>query len=240
MKIPYPVIQLGFILTTLISYGILLRHLKKSLQHTSFTEQKKKNIFSFTIAALVAWGGITAVLSLSGFFGDFSTFPPRIIIVLIVPLISIVWMLSTKTTGEILKHVPADKLVGLQSFRIVVEILLWMLFIDNLLPVQMTFEGRNPDVLSGLTAPIVGLLIARKKIARPALIAWHVVCLALLVNIVAIAILSMPTPFRQFMNEPTNTVVATFPVVWLPAFLVPLAYGLHFLSLRQLFIVKDE
>jgi hypothetical protein len=43
----------------------------------------------------------------------------------------------------------------------------------------------------------------------------------------------MPTPFRVFMNEPSNTIVAKFPIVWLPALLVPLAYGLHFLSLRQ-------
>ncbi|MEL6651576.1 MAG: hypothetical protein AAFQ87_12320, partial [Bacteroidota bacterium] len=57
--------------------------------------------------------------------------------------------------------------------------------------------------------------------------------LVLLFIIVSMAILSMPTPFRQFLNEPSNAVMATFPFIWLPAFLVPLAFCLHLLSLRQ-------
>ena len=97
----------------------------------------------------------------------------------------------------------------------------------------MTFEGRNFDILSGLSAIVVAVLITKNKISPPLVIAWNFAGLALLVNIVTIAILSMPTPLRVFMNEPANTIVTKFPVVWLPALLVPLAYGLHFLSLRQ-------
>ena len=40
-------------------------------------------------------------------------------------------MVSTKTTKEILLHTPAETIIGLQSFRIFVEILLWLLFIDK-------------------------------------------------------------------------------------------------------------
>jgi hypothetical protein len=36
------------------------------------------------------------------------------------------------------------------------------------------------------------------------------------------------------MNEPANLLVTKFPFIMLPGMLVPLAYGLHFLSLRQL------
>ena len=97
----------------------------------------------------------------------------------------------------------------------------------------MTFEGRNLDILSGITAPLIAFLISRKKISKPITILWNIACLGLLANIVITAILSMPTPFRVFMNEPANTIVAEFPIVWLPALLVPLAYGLHFLSIRQ-------
>jgi hypothetical protein len=66
------------------------------------------------------------------------------------------------------------------------------------------------------------------------MIVWNVMGLLLLVNIVTIALLSMPTPFQYFHNEPMNTIVLKFPFVFLPGLLVPLAYGLHFLSLRQL------
>jgi hypothetical protein len=116
---------------------------------------------------------------------------------------------------------------------------LWALFVQNQLPVQMTFEGRNFDVLSGLSAPIIAYLIARQKISATGILIWNVVCLGLLLNILGIAILSMPAPLRVFMNEPANTIVASFPVSWLPGFLVPLAYGLHFFSLRQLAVKRS-
>jgi hypothetical protein len=38
------------------------------------------------------------------------------------------------------------------------------------------------------------------------------------------------------MNEPANTLVAKFPFILLPGVLVPLAYGLHILSLRQIYL----
>jgi len=110
-----------------------------------------------------------------------------------------------------------------------------MLFIQELLPIQMTFEGRNFDILAGITGPIVAYLAYSKKVlSRSVVIAWNILCLGLLINIVVTALLSIPSPFRYFMNEPANTIVAEFPIIWLPGFLVPLAYGLHFLSLRKL------
>jgi len=69
---------------------------------------------------------------------------------------------------------------------------------------------------------------------------WNIACLGLLINIVTVAILSMPVPFQYFFNEPVNTAVAKFPYAFLPAFLVPLAYMLHFFSLRQLSIKESE
>jgi len=55
----------------------------------------------------------------------------------------------------------------------------------------------------------------------------------LLVNVLVIAVLSMPTPLRVFHNEPANTLLAYFPYIYLPGVLVPLAYTLHIFSLRQ-------
>lgn len=57
---------------------------------------------------------------------------------------------------------------------------------------------------------------------------------ALLATIVTVAFLSAPTPLRVFMNEPANTIVTTFPYVWLPAFLVQAALFGHVLVFRWL------
>jgi hypothetical protein len=240
MNTTYLLTQLGFAATTIVYFWLFLRQLQKSLQATSFPDERKKRILRGTTLALTGWAVLTGILSLSGFLGDFSSFPPNMMIVLIVPLTAIIWMVNTKTTKEILLHTPAETIIGLQSFRVFVELLLWMLFITNLAPVQMTFEGRNLDILSGITAPLVAFLVYRKKLSRTWTIVWNIACLGLLANIVITAILSMPTPFRVFLNDPANTIVAEFPIIWLPALLVPLAYGLHFLSIRQLLLVETK
>lgn len=233
----YFIAATGFVLLTIVCYTLLLRELKHALLKTSIPLQNQNKIFYRTKFSLIGWFIVVSILSLSGVLQDFSGFPPKLFIVLIIPFITI--LIITFSTGlkEILQAIPPQKIIRLQTFRVFVEILLWWLFIQNLLPVQMTFDGRNFDIIAGLTAPIIAYLGFTKKILpKSVLIIWNILCLGLLVNIVTIAALSMPTTIRVFMNEPANTIVAHFPIVLLPAFLVPLAYGAHFFSLRQLLL----
>jgi hypothetical protein len=86
--------------------------------------------------------------------------------VLGVPMIVILVFTFSKTGKEILLHVPPENIIRLQAFRFFVELLLLALFLEDQAPIQMTFDGRNFDVLSGITAPIVALLFAKGKISR--------------------------------------------------------------------------
>jgi hypothetical protein len=233
MKNLFAFTQFGFIVLTVICYALLLVWLNQALRESDFTEKKKRNIFRGTLAGLVFWLIVTAILAAAGILSDFSSLPPRFFMVLIVPLIVIILIARTDSLKEILRHVAPEKLIYLQSFRIFVEILLWMLYLEQKLPIQMTFEGRNFDVLAGLTAVVVAFLLQRKIIGKRFIYVWNIFSLILLTNIVTIAILSTPVPFRVFMNEPANTIVTTFPFVWLPALLVPMAYGLNVLSFVQ-------
>lgn len=221
----------GFVLLTALFFGLVLRQLRKALAKTGWPEERQKRIQSRAMMVIIGWAVIVAVLSMTGFTRRMELFPINLAPVLLVPLIGILFITFSGTTKHILQFVPVQALTRLQVFRVFVEILLWMLFIENLLPVQMTFEGINFDIVAGLTAPFAAYLFATN---RKAMIAWNVVSLCLLINIVTIAILSTPTPLRVFFNEPANTIVAVFPFIFLPTFLVPLAYGLHFLSLRKL------
>jgi hypothetical protein len=112
--------------------------------------------------------------------------------------------------------------------------LLWLLFVASLVPENMSCEGRNFDILAGLTAPFIAWALRKNKISKTIAIVWNLACLGLLINIVTIAFLSTPSPIRVFFEEPSSSVVAVFPISFLPGFLVPLAYTLHFFSLKQL------
>jgi hypothetical protein len=231
----FPLTKAGFAIVTIVYFFLLLREIQKAAKVSAIDESKKKKFIIYIIVALVGWIVFVAVWSFSGMLGNFSLFPLNMGPILVIPLITAIVFTFSKTFTEVLSHIPLHRLAYLQSFRIFVEVLIWMLFVDNLLPIQMTFEGRNFDVISGVTGVIVGYLSSQGKLSRTVLIIWNIACLILLINIVTIAILSMPVPFRVFMNEPSNTVVGQFPISLLPAMLVPLAYMLHFFSLRKLF-----
>jgi hypothetical protein len=233
MKTSYLFTQLGFASVTLATWYFFFKIFRSSLAASPFSEERRKRLFRNTLLAVVGWTIVVSALSLRGVLSDFTVLPPRFAIVVLVPLITIIFVVRTETVKILLQHTDPAAIIVLQSFRIAVEVLLWLLFIQNLAPVQMTFEGRNFDVLSGLTALPVAWLASRKQLSSAWLTAWNLGCLALLINIVATALLSMPTPIRVFMNDPSSVIVTRFPVVWLPALLVPMAYGLQFLSLRQ-------
>ena len=103
----------------------------------------------------------------------------------------------------------------------------------------MTFEGRNFDILSGISAPIMAWLAFRNgKINRPLLLIWNVLALLLLINIVTNAILSVPSPLQKFAFDQPNVGILYFPFIWLPSTVVPIVLFSHLVSFYQL-LKKD-
>ncbi|MEP6677579.1 MAG: hypothetical protein ABJA78_20630, partial [Ferruginibacter sp.] len=130
------------------------------------------------------------------------------------------------------------RLLLLHSLRIFVETVLLLLYIHKVVPQIMTFEGRNLDILSGISALIIFFLF-KKANNRLFLLIWNFAGLALLINIVVIAILSAPFPFQQFGFDQPNIAILNFPFVWLPSVVVPLVLLSHLAAIRQL-IVKNK
>ena len=188
-----------------------------------------------TAAALAAWLAFTGLLARAGVFADFSRLPPRLLIAIVVPLLTLVALCRSAAVGRLVDAAPPGWLVYPQAFRIVMELILWQLYVAGAAPALMTFEGRNVDIVVGLTAPLIAWLCFGRRVwtARAALW-WNVAGILILLNVVVHAQLAAPTPFRRIVTDPPPTFIAHLPWIWLPAFLVPLAWGLHALSIRQL------
>ncbi len=230
--------QIIFPILTVVFFYLLLDEFRVALNRTNRPDESKRKFMRGLYWALGIWVVVVSAWSLSGMFGRFDLFPLNAGPVIIVPLIAIPVFVFSGRTADVIAQMAQPVVMRLQVFRLFVELGLWGLFVSGQLPVQMTFEGRNFDILAGITGPIAAYLFATNRLGRGVLIVWNVLCLCLLLNIVVIAILSMPTPFQYFTNEPANTIVTEFPVSFLPGFLVPLAYALHFISLRQAFSEK--
>lgn len=181
-----------------------------------------------------AWLAFTGVLAARGVLMDFSAVPPRLAIVVLPPVVLALAVAFGAADG-LLRALPPRWPVAAQVFRVGVEVLLWQLAGARLIAEMMTFNGANFDIVTGITAPVVAWLAFRGgRVRRGAVIAWNVAGLALLANVVARGLLSAPTPFRMIVTDPPNTIVARFPIVWLPGFFVATALLLHAVSLRQM------
>lgn len=166
----------------------------------------------------------------------FDTRPPSMLIVVVV-MLALSFAVGFSRIGARLSTLPLAALVALQAFRLPLELLLDRAWQDGVMPVQMSYSGRNFDIVTGASAIVVALLLATSTSPAFRLRAtqlWNVVGILLLVNILAIAILSMPTPLRVFKNEPPNTWIAQAPFVWLPALFVAIAIIGHIVVFRRL------
>ena len=134
---------------------------------------------------------------------------------------------------------PLAVLVGVQGFRLPLELLMHRAYEDGLMPVQMSYSGLNFDIVTGITALIVGALLATGRAGVPTARAWNVMGTLLLVNIISIALLSAPTPWRVFRDGPANVWITTVPYVWLPTVMVAFAILGHIVIYRRLRAGRD-
>jgi hypothetical protein len=227
-------------MTTLRGPAIVLLTLAIFCATTLLIElfRKQRRTLYITAAIVALWFIVVGELALLSFFANFTSLPPHLLFALILPAVAFaIFSFAAKSLPEALHQTPISWLIAFQTFRIVVEIILWRGYKLGVIPIQMTFDGRNVDILLGLTAPLAAWLTARfyKQSGSTTFgILWNIAGLASLINIAIVAILSMPTPLRRFMNDPPNTLLTHFPFIYLPAVLVPAGYITHFLSIRQL------
>jgi len=183
---------------------------------------------------VLVWLVVTGLAGWLGLARDFQRVPPPMFVLLLAAVVLAVVTAMSRVGSRLVAEAGIVWLIGVQAFRVAVEVFLdWGHRVD-LVPVQMTFEGRNWDIVSGVSAAAVAWLAARRQAPRWLVLLWNCVGLALLLNIVVIAVLSMPTPLRRFHNEPVNSFIAYFPYIWLPTFLVQLALFGHLLVFRWL------
>ena len=151
-------------------------------------------------------------------------------------LVVIVLLLATRKGRSFTDELDLKKITLLHVVRIPVEIILFLLASRKVIPELMTFAGRNFDILSGITAPIIYFICFRNSHLsnRKLLLAWNFICLALLLNIIINAVLSLPYSSQLFAFDQPNMAVLYFPFAWLPSFIVVVVLYCHLAAIRQL------
>jgi len=218
-----------FTLLVLIMAGLAGKVIGRTRMQGVSSAGRSAAVLSFGGAYLVAPG----VLALSGVLNQYTPLPRPMLVIL--PLTAATLVVAFSGFGaRLAASLPLSALVGFQLFRLPLELILHRLAGEELIPYVMTYSGWNFDILTGLSAGVLGVALWRREVPRTALLAWNVAGLLLLATIVTIAALAAPGPLQTFRDGPPNMLLSTFPYVWLPTVLVQLALMGHILTFRHL------
>lgn len=227
-------VSLVFILTTFATAAVFLLAVKQA---------ETIGLASRILLVLIPlWMILQAVIGVSGFYQvTEGVLPPRIALAGVLPANLVILGYFIFFRQQFVEKLPLQWLTLLHMIRIPVELVLYWLFLGKAVPEVMTFAGRNFDIVSGILAPVVYFAAFRNGVTnRRILIAYNVLGLILLANIVTTAVLSLPTPMQLLAFDQPNRAVLYFPYVWLPSVVVPIVLFSHLAALWQLLCKGDD
>ncbi len=160
--------------------------------------------------------------------------PPTMVVVFMLVFVLSVGLGVSPVGRRLAAGLPFVVLVGVQAFRLPLELMMHRAYEYGLMPRQMSYSGLNFDIVTGITAIVVVVLLATGRAGAGTVRAWNWLGTLLLINIVLIAGLSAPTPWRVFRDAPANTWIATAPYIWLPTVMVAFAILGHIVIYRAL------
>lgn len=232
MLINLPVyIIIVFIITVIITLSFFYLSIRKS--SSTIAKSRANRV----LIVMIGWLLIQAGFTINNIYRAHpDTVPIRLGLGGVLPImLAIIILFSTTSGRKFIDSLSLKFLTYLHVVRIPVELVLYWLFIHKAVPQIMTFEGRNFDIIAGLTAPLIGYFTFSKKLfSTKILLIWNFICLGLLLNIVITAVLSAPFPFQQLAFDQPNIGILYFPFNWLPTFIVPVVLFSHLTSIRQL------
>jgi hypothetical protein len=190
--------------------------------------------FGIALAVIAAWMAVTGLAARSGLLADFARRPPPMMFVVTGTAIAGLAVGLSRVGAQLASGLSFATLIGIQSFRLPLELVMHRAAREGVMPVHMSFAGYNFDIVAGASAILVAILLATGKAPRTLAMAWNLLGALLLVTIVIIGVSSLPM-FAAFGSSPDrlNTWMAYFPFVWLPTVMVAAAFAGHIVIARK-------
>jgi hypothetical protein len=192
----------------------------------------------WVLTGLLVWLSYAGLLGYAGVLKNMTMRPPGIVFlvvpVLVFLLVFLAFVVLSSAGARVALAIPLWILLGAQSFRVGVELFLHQLWIDGLVPKMLTFDGANVDIYVGASAVLIAWLSGRGRLGLRLALAWNVLGLLALANVVTRAVLTAPGPLHLIHAEVPNLLLSTFPFLFIPGLFVPLGVVLHLLALRSI------
>lgn len=221
----------------LIVYGgILILAIAMAIGWTVRMAQHSKPLgkaAGISFAAILLLGGLASHL---GWFADTTAQPPTFVLVEGALLLGFAGFAMSRQGLALARTLPWKVLIGLQVFRLPLELVMLWAAIVGIMPKAFSMLGYNFDVVTGALSLALVIAIAKKgRLPKAVLWLWNGIGIVCLAAIGVLAALTSPN-IHAFGTAPEyiNTWVLHFPYAYLPLMLVNVAVMGHVLSTRKL------
>jgi hypothetical protein len=200
-----------------IILAFILFGLWRGLAATNMPARLRDRRWLTTAIVLLVWQAIAWSLAVVGAFQPGSPTALLLTLAILLPLlIGLPLLLRSAWLGHVLDVTPPEWLIGLQVYRVFGSI--WILgWIAGVLPGVFALPAGIGDSLVGILALPAAEMLGRNRAWG---VAWNMLGILDLANAVTLGFLT--------------SAVSGYPLVLIPAFVVPLSILLHSVSLRQL------
>ena len=205
-----------FCLFSVIMGGILYREFFQRGAHS-------KQIIGFTSMLI-----IVSMFAAAGIFERY-VFP-------LVPIFLFMLVGSAVAFGfsefgrKVAEHRSLSILVGFQSFRLPLELILHHWAGSDVIPETMTWSGQNWDVITGILAVVIAPIANRSKAA---VFAFNLIGSLLLLNVARVVIFSLPLPISWGLENPLQ-LPFHFPYILIAPLFVWPAFFAHVVLWRKM------
>lgn len=229
-------LELGYIGLTLLMTTVLLVGYATTMKRIGMAPTSIRSRIALTGFGIIGWLTYVFILAHSGILKDLSL-PPRFPLLLIIPLFIFTGVfLYAKRRSPVLHAIPRSWPIYFQSFRIAVESLFVSTVAIGYLHKEVTIEGYNYDMLFGISAIVIGLLVFQLKVLpKKALLAWNYMGILVLASVIFLFTTTVFFPVLWgYESSFVPTEFLDFPYILVAAYLMPLAVFMHILSIIQL------
>jgi len=233
--------------------AILLNGLRLALRRSELTSASRVRLGLGMAATLLSWNVVSFIMATNGVFVArraafhaahgaaakvtrilFAAFPP-ILFAVILPTVIGLWLIfRSKALAKVVDATPLSWLVGAQVYRVMGAIFL-VLWGAGELPWQFALPAGVGDVLVGVIAvPVAWAARRGSKASHAAAYAWNVLGILDFLVALGTGFLTSPSRFQMLALNHPNLLASRYPLVMIPAFLVPLSSIMHGICLWKL------
>ena len=224
-----------FVLTSsVVMLSTVLFGIRRALKQTTWSREERNRTFWSVTLVLIGWFAIALVTAILGAYHATSLKTPTIQYALTIPIVlGVVLFWRWGLLRRAVEITPNEWLVGVQLYRVVGGVFL-VLYAAEYIPGLFALPAGIGDVIVGVLAPFVAAAYTRGSNGAATARWWNFAGLTDLVVAIATGFLSSPSQLQLIAFDRPNVLITIFPLVMIPAFLVPLFVLLHFASLYKL------